>query len=196
MCLHGSRDEKNEKEAVRLFRKAAKRGSEWAYTALGYCYRYGRGVEENYEEAKRYFRRGAHDGDSDGYIELALCYLNGREDDRDLEEAVRLLKRALTCRLYDSRVYSPLGWAYLNGEGVDQDIDQAVLHYWESSDFDDPDAQYLLGKIYSGYFENCEGRKDMTQAARYFRLAASNGHENACVQVSMILRDGQGVEKI
>ncbi len=105
-----------------------------------------------------------------------------------------LLKRALTCRFYDSRVYSLLGWAYLNGEGVDQGIDQEILHYRKSSDFDDSDAQYLLGNICGGRFENCDGRKDMTQAARYFRLTASNGRENACVGVGMIRLDRQGVE--
>ncbi len=153
-------------------------------------------MDEDYDEAERHYRLGAYHGDTGAYIELALGCLDGVEVDRDPDEAVRLLKKAVSCRNVDGYSHDLLGIMYLFGEDdVDQDIDQAIIHFKRSSDFGFAPAQCLLGGIYSGHFGNCNNRKDMSKAIRYYRLAASNGDIEACVRMGIFLRDGRGVTK-
>ncbi len=159
-------------------------------------------------ESERHFRLGAYHGDSGAYFELALNYLYGVRVDRDPKEALRLLKKAVSCRNIDAFPHDVLGDIYLFGDdGVAQDVDQAMLHFKRASDFGyevaqcrlgdiySGDSRYRLGDIYTGYLRNCENRKDMTKAIRYYRLAASNGDMDACVKMGIFLRDGREVEK-
>ena len=68
--LHGYRVEKNEQEAVRLFRAAAGNREVGAQLVLGFCYLMGRGVEANRNEAKRFYKLAAENG----YLPAISCY--------------------------------------------------------------------------------------------------------------------------
>jgi TPR repeat protein len=71
--------EKNEVEALRLYRVSADQGNGNGQARLGLCYQYGYcGAEKNEVEALRLYRLSADQGNSDGQAFLGFCYQCGR----------------------------------------------------------------------------------------------------------------------
>lgn len=66
-----------------------------------------------------------------------------------------------------------------------------MFHY-AASYFDDADAQYHLGRIFS---EGVAGPRDLHQAARWFNLAAEKGHVPAQARLGQMLFNGDGVPR-
>jgi TPR repeat protein len=66
-----------------------------------------------------------------------------------------------------------------------------MFHY-AAAYFDDADAQYHLGRIFS---EGVAGPRDLHQAARWFNLAAEKGHVPAQARLGQMLFNGDGVPR-
>lgn len=66
-----------------------------------------------------------------------------------------------------------------------------MFHY-AASYFNDADAQYHLGRIFS---EGAAGPKDLHQAARWFHLAAEKGHFMAQARLGQMMFNGDGVPR-
>jgi hypothetical protein len=66
-----------------------------------------------------------------------------------------------------------------------------MFHY-AASYYNNADAQYHLGRILA---EGLNGPKDLQQAARWFNLAAEQGHCHAQARLGQLLFNGDGVPK-
>lgn len=66
-----------------------------------------------------------------------------------------------------------------------------MFHY-AASYYNDADAQYHLGRILA---EGMNGPKDLQQAARWFNLAAEQGHAFAQARLGQLLFNGDGVPR-
>ena len=84
-CLYqyGEGVEKNNEEALKWFRLAAKQQNPSAYVFLGLHYKEG----EHYEEALKYFLTAAKLGDPIAMILTAKCYTEGLGVEKNKEEA-------------------------------------------------------------------------------------------------------------
>jgi len=68
---------RNDKEAVRWFKKAAQAGDMWARTNLAIMYLNGQGTEQNYPEAVELLHLAAGQGDSLAFYILGQLYVMG-----------------------------------------------------------------------------------------------------------------------
>lgn len=68
----------------------------------------------------------------------------------------------------------------------------AEMFHYAAAYFDDADAQYNLGRIFS---EGAAGPRDLQQAARWFNLAAEKGHVPAQARLGQMLFNGDGVPR-
>lgn len=84
--LQGKGVEKNSKEAVKCFAKAAKRtNSGVAYYNLGLCYENGFGVRKDYKKAIEAYGKAVENGESAGLVAIKNLYLkmNGTTEKKD-----------------------------------------------------------------------------------------------------------------
>lgn len=162
--LHGGNGvEKDEAEAVQLFRKAAEQGNAEAQISLAACYLDGVGVGKDEPEAIRWFHRAAK---QDGcFAEVATQYLKAIEDG-DPEAQCRL-----------ASIYQ-LGFDCQTGLWLYKDKAKAVKWYRKAAEQGSADAQTALGNCYR-YGEGVE--KNEVEAVTLFRKAAEQGSVDAQV---------------
>ena len=86
--------EKNWKEAMECYRKAAERGDAGAQGKLGDCYFCGYGVKENREEAVKWYCKAAEQGYAEAQYELGEAYREGCGIGKNDEEAVKWYRKA------------------------------------------------------------------------------------------------------
>ena len=87
--------EKESREAVSWFRKAAEQGHAKAENQLGECYRDGHGVEPDLSEAVRWFEKAAEQNNPEALFNLGFLYYAGNGVRRDWEKARELFERAV-----------------------------------------------------------------------------------------------------
>ena len=85
----------NYAEAVRWYKKAARREDEWGLYALGMCFYLGRGVAQSYKKAVKYFSRSAAYGCPDALWHLASCYYNGIGTKKNKKKAYKYYRAAV-----------------------------------------------------------------------------------------------------
>ena len=116
--------EKNEREAVIWYRKAAEQGHAEAQCDLGDCYSDGLGVEKNDQEAAKWYKMAAEQGYAEAQASLAYCYYDGIGVEKNDQEAIKWLKMAaeqgLTIAQYG------LANCYASGIGVEKNEREAV----------------------------------------------------------------------
>lgn len=181
---------RDEKEAVRWYRKAAEQGHSGAQTNLGASYYSGTGVAKNYAEAVRWFRKAAEQESDIAQINLGLCYRFGRGVTQNYEEAVKWYRKAAEQDNADAQ--NDLGYCYKNGYGVVQNYAEAVEWYRKAVDQDHAGAQNNLGECYYygwGVAQNYE------EAVKWYRKAAEKGNVEAQKNLGFCYKKGSGVEK-
>jgi hypothetical protein len=105
--------QKNEREAVRLYRSAAEKGHAPAQYYLGVCLEDGLGTVKNEAEACHWYKLAADHGYADAEFSLGTCYEYGCGVLKDLKEAIRLYRLAAQHLQADAQ-YS-LGVCYADG---------------------------------------------------------------------------------
>ena len=138
MYANGRGVAKDEREAVKWFRKSAEQMEDdyvrFNKTAilelanapynLGVSYANGRGVAKDQQEAVKWFRKAAEQGHVPAQMKLAWRYLMGWGVAKDHREAVSWYRNAAD-QGHDSAQFN-LGWMYANGRGVAKDQQEAV----------------------------------------------------------------------
>jgi hypothetical protein len=93
--LHGDSGlQKNEKQAVYWFEKAATLGNVAAQKTLGDLYEQGRGVPKNMKLSADWRRKAAERGNTEAQLSLGKMYLAGDGVPKDVQKAESWLKRA------------------------------------------------------------------------------------------------------
>jgi len=68
----------------------------------------------------------------------------------------------------------------------------AEMFHYAASFYNDADAQYQFGRMLA---DGLAGEKDLQQAARWFNLAAEQGHCYAQARLGQMLFNGEGVPR-
>ena len=84
----------NHKEAVRLYRIAAERGSSLAQYRLGTRYFLGEGVNKSNEEAFKWWKRAAEQGNPDAQNNIGRMYAEGTGVKKDKQKALEWWQKA------------------------------------------------------------------------------------------------------
>lgn len=160
----GSRVDKDEKEAVRWFRKSAEQGHPRGQDNLGYMLLSGRGVAKDEKAAVRWFERSAAQGNHWGLNNLANCYDRGEGLARDPNKAVALWKKAVEA---GSR-YACMSLAATTMPGVSEDEDWAAARRWLERGVALEDARCASALAHL-LWEGIEGEKDQARAKALWR---------------------------
>ena len=160
----------NSEMAVQALGYAAREGNVAAQWKLGRMYQDGEGVRRDDLKAYQHFSQIA----------------NRHADVSPDSPQARVVAQAFVA----------LGGYHLAGipnTRVKRDPTRATeMFHYAAAYFDDADAQYHLGRIFS---EGAAGPRDLHQAARWFNLAAEKGHVPAQARLGQMLFNGDGVPR-
>jgi TPR repeat protein/pSer/pThr/pTyr-binding forkhead associated (FHA) protein len=182
--------DKDEKEAVKWYRKAADQGFALAQYNLAGCYFGGTGVDKDESESVKWLKKAADQGFALAQYNLAGYYFGGTGVDKDESESVKWLKKAADQGLAEAE--NRLGQCYTNGEGVDKDEKEAVKWYQKAAEQGFAAAQYNLA---SCYFGGTGVDKDGSESVKWFKKAADQGLAEAQESLGVCYENGIGVDK-
>jgi TPR repeat protein len=214
--------DKNMREAVRWFRRAADQGEVDASAYLGWCYERGEGTEHNPAEARRLSLYASNKGHAWAPRTLAGMYRYGRGVAKDEIKAVEFFQ--MSADRGDSQAQYFLGECYADGIGVKPDrarakelwekaaaqgdanakdalaelaknpnVSQAERWWRKKADSGDAEAQCQLGVAY--LFGQSGVVKDQKKGYDLVRKAADQGHARGIAQVGYCYLNGTGVAK-
>lgn len=156
--------------AVEPLTFAAREGNVAAQWKLGQMYREGEGVRRDDYKAYQNFSQ----------------IVNLRADESPDSPHARMVAQAFVA----------LGSYHLTGipnTRVRRDPGRATeMFHYAASYYNDADAQYHLGRVLA---DGLNGAKDLQQAARWFYLAAEQGHAFAQARFGQMLFNGDGVPR-
>ncbi len=182
--------ERDDEQAVKLFRKAAEQGLAEAQFNLALCYDSGRGTEQDWGQALEWYRRAAEQGLAEAQHNLGIKYAKGMGVDMDSVQAVQWYRRAAEQGLAIAQC--SLGSCYFFGDGVErQDFSQAVEWFRKAAEQGLAEAQTLLGTCFAA---DQGVERDPEQAMKWLRRAAEQGDADAQYNLGLIYQNGVGTE--
>ena len=153
--MNGIGTEKNEKEAVRMYRRAAEKGYADAQYRLAECYQNGKGVEKDQKEASKLYLMAADNGS----IMAQWMFVNSLTDEKDI---FNWLKKLASRQLAEGRDFIEksaivsaqykLGKAYAEGNGTEEDEKEAFKWFKTASEQNRSDIMLY------------DAKKDITEA--------------------------------
>ena len=134
---------KDYSQAVRLFRKAARKKGEFAFFNLGLCYDYGKGVRQSDAQACKYYAKAAEGGDVAAMCNLGATLANCEGSQKD---AVMWTRRAVLRG--DCKAQHNLGEWYASGEcGLKANRRRAMKWLAKSAEQGNKAASKTLAKL-------------------------------------------------
>ncbi|MCA0399769.1 MAG: sel1 repeat family protein [Proteobacteria bacterium] len=155
--------------AVEPLTFAAREGNLAAQWKLGRMYAEGEGVRRDDYKAYQSFKQ----------------IVDNRPDESPDSPNARLVAQAFVA----------LGTYHLSGipSRVKREPARAAeMFHYAAAFYNDADGQYHLGRLLA---EGMSGPKDLQQAARWFNLAAEQGHVQAQARLGQLLFNGDGVPR-
>ena len=184
---------KNEKEAIKWYKKAAKQGLAVAQYNLAHliaCYFDGNGVVEKDSEAFKWYKEAAEQGLAEAQNMLGYCYENGFGVTKNEAEAINWYYKAAEQGQVNAK--HNLAVCYFYGRGLKEDKAKAVKWFTKAAERGFASAQNWLGHCY----ENGLGvTKNEAEAINWYYKAAEQGNANAKYNLANCYLNGIGVLK-
>lgn len=146
---------------------------------VGYMYYYGIGTNRNSAEGINWCKKAADKGNHDAQIRVGRMLMN--ENRRD-EAAKYYLMGENYVRL-SALNQNDLGVIYFYVLKENRDVDKAIKYWQSAADAKNVSAMVNLGDIYS---IGKDVEKNSSEAARYYKMAADNGHKEALSKYNSI----------
>jgi len=134
-------------EGIEWLERAAENHEPRAYTELGCCYLYGKGVKTDKKTAFHYFKKAFASDEPKGIYMLAECYATLAKTEKDLVTAIKIYGKA--AKLGEKHAQAKLGQCFLDGVGVEKN--ERAAFKWLSKAVEGGDysiAGYPLAKCY------------------------------------------------
>jgi TPR repeat protein len=147
VCLfQGYNVNKNQKEAVKWFRKAAEQSFAPSQERLGMCLLRGIGIAENKTEGFELIRKAAEQDFAPAQFSLGYCYSAGDGIKEDEKESLKwYLKSAENG---DASAQKYVGTVYLLGlAGTEKKLDEALIWFKKSAAQGDKEADEIVKRI-------------------------------------------------
>lgn len=166
--------EKDMKQALAWYNKAAEQKNGLAYNALGNSYRIGNGVDVDPKKAFECYQKGAIEKDDQAMLNLGNCYYYGMGTEKDEEAAIKWWTEAAEAD--NAYAMAQMGDCYFFGLGVEKNMAKAIDYYTPAADKNVTSALYRLGILY--YTGNGIGQ-DQTYAKILMKKASNGGLKEA-----------------
>ena len=162
--------QKDEKQAITYFEKAAKHNYIYAYNNLGKIYE----EKKEYQKAFDYYLKSALEEESWACNKVGLYYYEGRHIDKDLQKAFHYFNLGANSSidlLYPWNIYNLVIYFYLPGNasiGIKKDIDKSISLLKSLNEF--IPAYELLLKIYYERYLTTKNNEDLNQLNYYLNI--------------------------
>ncbi|KAH3722596.1 sel1 repeat family protein [Pelomyxa schiedti] len=191
-------EERNPREAAKLFKLASDQGLPEAQYAVANWYAQkftfkGCCGERNEQDALRLWRLADNQGLAEAQCALGVCFMDGDLVPQDDQSAARFFSVAAEAGFHEAQFH--LATLDNEGRGVEQDTSKAVTLLKQASQSGLIEAHVKLGVLYTtGPTSTPE---DLTLARNHFRVAANNGSPEAawCLALLMCHGDVPGATK-
>lgn len=187
-CIHDKN--KEYKQAIFWYTKAAEQGCASSQNNLAICYRHGRGVEKDEKKAFQLYQEAANANNFLAQYNLAMSYKHGFVIEKDEKMAFQWFQRAAT-QNHDYSLVA-LGCCYKNGYGVEQDHKKAVEWFRRGTYANNSLAFFHLANCYDlglGVIQ------DIQRAFELYKYAADHGNQKCQEVLGIGYLHGRGVEK-
>ena len=172
---YGNGVNEDDVQAFKCFDKAVSEGCLEAITLSGECYLYGHGVEEDEEMALKFFLVAAEDGDRAAQRMAGRCYDEGWGTEVDYTNAAEWYQKATEQGDIEAQGY--LGRLLLFGKGIEQDQQLGYRMIRAAAEaLGDAEFQSAVGFCLE---KGIGVAKDISEAAKWYKLAADQGQEEA-----------------
>ena len=160
MLHHGNEVDKNEKQAFRWLKKAAKSGLIEAQYDLGMILHYhDEGRDPDYKKALQWIEKAAKNGMAQAQHNSGIMYLLGQGVKQNSKKALKQFEKAAKNGLAQAQHNS--GIMYLLGQGVEQNSKKALQWFEKSAKNGLVETQHLLEIIYEGQGRDQNIKKDL-----------------------------------
>ena len=167
----------NYKVALEIIRAFAEQGHAPAQAILGSMYFDGKGVRKNRKTAVDWYRRAAEQGNPNSQLRLGQFYIFGKGVTRDYDEAERWFQKAAEHKSASHQKTRDAAHDHLS-----------MLKTFRAAELGDASAQAEVGAIFAyGIFRDPQ---DISEAIKWYHLAAEQGHAGAMSELGTIYQDG------
>ncbi len=186
---------RNNKEAVKWYKRAAERGSSYAQYRLGEIY-YPHitnefiNIESSIEMSFNWYKNSAEQGYAKAQYKLAQFYAKGEYVEQSYLSAIELYRKSAN-QGYAKAQYE-LALFYEYGNGVRLSFEEACRWFRKAAIQGDKDAQYQLGVCYD-YGKGVEQSFD--EAIKWYKKAAEQFCTKALFELGVHYYNGTGVGK-
>ncbi|CAM4005658.1 Putative beta-lactamase HcpC precursor [Vibrio aerogenes CECT 7868] len=176
--------QKDYKEALNWYVKAAELGDPVAQAKTGSLYERGIGTKADYRKAAEWFYKAAKQGSAMAQHNLANMYMDGRGVKESHEKAFKLYtlasKQGMTFSMYK------LARMYRDGIATKQDYQEAAKWYQKAVDGRDTNSALELGML---YYQGTGLKKDQPLAFKYIEFSARAGNKKAQDRIKKICKE-------
>lgn len=193
MYLLGRGVNQSKKKAVKLFKKAARRGQDLALWHLGMAHREGYGgLKKSDKLAVKYWQQAAELGSSEGQASLGHMYLQGLGVKKDERKAHEWLAKAAEQGSEEAIVQ--VGGMFLKGvNGAQTDRKEALRWFNKGVELGHVHSMTQLGLLHTSREMAGFVEFDYRKAADWYRKAAEKGHAVAMYLLADLHEKGNGV---
>lgn len=180
--------------AVEWYRRAADLGCARAHLVLAQMYLDGNHVEKDTDKYLNHLTRSAELGNPQAQLDLGFEYVCGRYMDKDPEVAFMLFNQSASRG--NNLAKFAVGYMLANGIGTERSVSESET--WFSSVAISGDAELFL-KVGMGYeFGIFMMRRDLVEAARWYKYGVDMGHEKCiiCWKLTLMTMDGSKQESL
>lgn len=179
-------DEKNYKEAINFFRKAANQNNKTAKFKLARMYEAGEGVEKDLDEAIKLYKESTTIEMNEVQNSIGIEFYNNEEYNKAFEYYQEAAKKGNMYGQYN------LGLLYLQGLGVTKDSKEAFEWLRKSAEQGNREAQNQLGNM---YFNGDGVEKNIHEAMKWAEKSAQQGNTNSQNNLGVIYNMGEIVPR-
>lgn len=188
-CIYDAN--KDYKNAVVWFKKAAEQNHTGAQYNLGVMYSLGQGVIRHYKEAVQWYTKAARGGDTEAKYKLGYMYSYGYGIGKNFKKALFWYSEA--AREGHARAQAKTANAFAFGYGVERQNKKALYWYDKALAQNDAEAQYSIGIHY--HDGTCGLNKDYQKAIQWYKKAIKQGYPDAYNNLGAMYYNGEGVRK-
>ena len=183
--------DKDEKEGLRLLKKAEEKGYKDAALNLGITYEHGKcGESKNIKLAVAYYEKGVENDDPDCMNNLGSILELSDEYPQDHKRAFELYKRS--AELGNGAGYNNLATCYKRGIGTDADPKKALECYEQAITAGDKAHSYW--NLYLYYMDGVCLPRNYQKAVEWLQKGDEVGILQCTYQLSRHIKNGDGID--
>ena len=192
MCRKGEEfyNQKNYKEAMKWYEKAADGGNTTAMNNIGDFYCYGNGVVQNFIEAMKWYKKAVKAGDASAMGNVNRIHRYGYDVKQNYIEAMTMEWYKKAADIGDVTAMSNMGWFYEKGYGVAQNYNEAMNWYKKAAEVGHASAMNKVGDF---YYHGQGVIQSYTEAMKWYKKAAKAGSAEAMYNVGWLYHQGYGI---